>query len=364
MRLLSKLILGGCAMMTAGATHAAVTFDVLATSGGFGGGQNSILRFSGQTGALIGSFAGPAQGINDPRDIVVDSRPDAPRNRFFVNTGNAPPSPTPDNDQTFVLNGSGAVIGTAFDFSASGAGFVDPGGAVFGPNGNFFVGSRVQSTVLEFDSNTGEFVGQVFTPGAITGGIRGFVFGPDGSLFVGNGANLNTGQGGGGIVRVGTDGSISLLVGLQQDPELSPLDVILDPTGTRLIVSSQFPFSDGASAAATVRIFDLATGMLQAVLDPGLDDQGVPIFSVPRGLGIGPDGLLYASSTGNGRILRFNIETGEFIDIFAETPGLNGQALSFLITSIPEPDTWAMLIAGFAGTGLALRRRRRVQTAS
>lgn len=341
------------------AQAAPTTFDVIASSGLTGGGRGEVLRFSGATGEFLGSFVGPEDGINDPRDIVRDTSPGGDPATYFVNAGNFPPSPKPDNDRVVVVAKDGSVVRTAFDFSETGSGFVDPGGAVFGPNGNYFAGSRAQGTVLEFDPSTGNFVGSVFEPGVIDGGIRGFVFGNDGTLFIGNGANPFTGVGGGGLVAVLPDGTISTLVDADQDPALSPLDVILSPDGDQLVVSSQFPFGDGAAAAATIRTYDIETGELLTVLDPGLDDDGQPLFSAPRGLGFGPDGLLYASSTGNGRILRFDLGTAMFIDVFAEVDGLNGQALEFVDTEpVPLPGALALMALGTGLVGWRCRRQR------
>ncbi|MCQ8186155.1 hypothetical protein [Parvularcula maris] len=351
------LLASASSMFAFGAASAAVTFDVIASSGATGGGTNQILRFDGLTGDFLGVFSSPLDGVNDPRDIIVDSRPNGIPNTFFVNTGNFPPSPTPDNDNVFVLDADGNVLRTAVDFSETGSGFVDAGGGVFGPNGNLFVGSRAQNNVLEFDPETGAFIGPAFAEGLIDGGIRGFVFNDEGTLFVGNGANLSTGLGGGGIFAV-ENGVATQLV---DDPELSPLDVILDPTQEFLVVSSQFPFEDGNAAAATIRIFDVETGELVNVLDPGLGEDGEPLFASPRGLGFAPDGTLFASSTGTGSILRFDIGLGTFLGVFAEFEGLNGQALAFIDTTpdaseVPLPGAGLLMAAG--GGFLVLRRRK------
>lgn len=347
-----------CAAFTvtlAGAAHSAVTdFDVLVTSGGFNGGNNAVLRFSGSDGSFRGVFADQSTGgLNDPRDIVLDGPFGDPNSTVLVNSGNAPAAP--GNDRILRFDQAGNFIEELSDFSTTGAGFVDPGGAVFGPNGNFFVGSRAQGSVLEFDSTNGSFVGEVFDPTAA--GIdfpRGFVFGPSGDLFIGNGSNPSTGVGQDAILRIDPAGNATTLFDTSNLGAFSPLDVILSPDGSRLVVSSEFPFQGGAIPnAGSIVVIDIDNPTNFSVLNPGNDEFGDPILSAPRGLGFAPDGTLFASSTGNGRLLRFDIDSREFLGVFAEFDGLNGQALNFV--NVPAPGA-----ASIAGLGLiaAMRRRR------
>lgn len=62
-----------------------------------------------------------------------------------------------------------------------------------------------------------------------------------------------------------------------------------------------------------------------------------PAVIAPTGLEIGKDGAFYVTnfgaSAGNGQVLR--------------------------IAAVPEPGTWAMMIAGFGLVGAAMRRRQR-----
>jgi hypothetical protein len=43
---------------------------------------------------------------------------------------------------------------------------------------------------------------------------------------------------------------------------------------------------------------------------------------------------------------------------------VEGGQLFLLQSNVPEPATWAMLIAGFGAVGVAARRRRTVRTAA
>lgn len=73
-------------------------------------------------------------------------------------------------------------------------------------------------------------------------------------------------------------------------------------------------------------------------LAPALFGRGQqPGLIAPTGLEIGKDGAFYVTnfgaSAGNGQVLR--------------------------IAAVPEPGTWAMMIAGFGLVGAAMRRRQR-----
>ena len=185
-----------------------IDFDVVLTSGDFNGGTNQVIRIDGQTGEILEAFDAASapfingvDGItqlNDPRDIFLDGPYGALSTTVLVNTGFVPA--TDGNDFTLRFTQQGDFLDTFVDLSTSNF-FVNPGGAVFGTNGNIFVGSRSQGTVFEFDGATGEFVssdpiplGGFFDPAQIDF-PRGFVFAPDGRLFIGNGSNPVTGEG-------------------------------------------------------------------------------------------------------------------------------------------------------------------------
>ncbi|MGF1500862.1 MAG: spondin domain-containing protein [Paracoccaceae bacterium] len=349
-----------------------IDFDILVSSGGFNEGLNAVLRIDGQTGALLGTI--PTEGLpevdgmpgtpvlNDPRDVFLDGPFGALTTNVLVNTGFAPAMP--GNDFTLAFDQAGGFLGTFADLGEAGA-FVDPGGAVVGPGGDIFVGSRAEGTVFQFDGETGAFVP---SDGIPTGGFfdpaeidfpRGFVFGPDGDLFIGNGSNPTTGEGEDNIFRV--DAETRALEVFAAPEGFSPLDVILTPAGDALVVSSEFPFTGGALAAAApgqVFVFDLETGAA-TVLDPGTDGTGAPLLLAPRGLGFAPDGRLFASSTANGNLLTFDVESGAFLDVFTQIDGLNGQGFTFVLPEDFDPaaggiDTFSLAETGEAGAVASL----------
>lgn len=299
---------------------------------------NTALRIA-DDGSFLGTFVTDGTMLEDPRDII-----------FFVQGGSfAVNDPRQFASTGFPPGGSVLIVGgenrvAQYDFAGNflgnlvDFGFVEPvsgvqlnaGGMVVTPTGNVAVGARPPTNEpLEFDANTGAFIGGILPMSNQIEFIRGYVFSADGTtLFLGNGsARPPAGNGGGNVVII--DVATSAVTGTIDDAELSPLDVILTPAGT-ILTSSEFPFGD-ANATNTVREYDPVTGNLLRVCSapPGVG------FARPRGLGIGPDGLVYASSTGTDSILRFDISGTDcaFVDVFAEVAGLNGQGFAF----IPAP---------------------------
>ncbi|MEB3282458.1 MAG: hypothetical protein VKK42_26420 [Lyngbya sp.] len=284
-------------------------FDIVVTSAA-NNGNSAALRFDGLTGRFIGEFP-IGGGLTDPRDIVLEP-PD--QSTVLINSGD-------DNVLRFQAS-DGTFINSFIEFPN-----LNGGGAVFGPDENYYVGARSLGAILRFNGETGEFIDE-FIPSEAVDFPRGFVFGLDGNFYLGNGADPATGTGGGSINQY--DGLTGELINSNfvNDPELSPLDVINGLDGN-LYVSSEFPFGSD-EATGTVRVYDIDDGTLLNVLNAGVDERGEVLLAAPRGIGFGPDNHLYVSSTGTGSLVRFDGTTGEFIDVFIEFPNLNGQALNFV----------------------------------
>lgn len=322
-----------------------VQSDVVVTSAA-NNGNNQVLRFDGQTGTFLGQFT-VGGGVTDPRDILL-REPEG--DVVYVNSG--------DNRVLTYNSTTGAFLGTFASFPN-----LNPGGSVFGPDGNYYVGARSLSTIVRFNGQTGEFIDN-FIPQNLVAFPRGFTFGLDGNLFLGNGADPTTGSGGGTILKFNGQTGELLNPNFVNDSELSPLDLITSPDGD-IYVSSEYPFGT-TNSVGTVRRYDSQTGELLAVLDAGVDEQGRQRLSRPRGIGFGPDGNLYVSSTGTGSVVRFNGTTGAFIDVFAQYPNLNGQALTFVPsqarTAIDEPtNVVGLLVLAAFGVQAALKHKRSME---
>lgn len=112
---------------------------------------------------------------------------------------------------------------------------------------------------------------------------------------------------------------------------------------------------------------DAVTGLGPQYLDVGGDVDGTPAvfgkLTLRSSGGItvnGPSGLNY---TLNGPVLFGGpasdpVFTAKKGDLFNPTTGL--KAGTFAIAAVPEPTSWALMIAGFGAVGLAARRQRRL----
>ncbi len=346
-----------------------VAFDLIVSSGSAtpngitvpapvllpGDNPGNIFRFDGRTGVFEGFFAREFQrGLQDPRDLVLSGPAFGRRTTLLVNAAdfNSPTAVPGDGeidlDAVFRYDLRGRFLGRLVDFRRALDVPVSPGGGVFGPSldpgddpakQSYFVGSRALGDVIEIDPDSGRVLGSV--PGTETIDFpRGFVFTGDGTLFIGSGSNPATGAGDDAILKIDpVTADVEVFFSAASAGEsFSPLDVVLSPGGTSIIATSESPFSPGEVTPSRIFILPLDFRGPEdlIVLDPGDDADGAPLLVDPRGIGIGPDGLLYVSSAGNDTILRFDPFTGAFVDVFAWAPGLNGQALSFLPDQPPK----------------------------
>ena len=203
-------------------------------------GGNTVLRYNGQTGALVGQFVTAGSGgLSAPWGVVFGPDGISTSAAASTTTFSATTEQTGQFVNTFVTAGSGGL-----DF---------PVGLAFGPAINHLYvanGFAANSSVRRYDGPTGAFI-NAFVPGGIGGLLHpsGVVFGPDGNLYV-----------------------------VSRDSPGVPLQRLDRGLHRHLHVRG------------------------------GLND--------PVGVTFGPDGNLYVASRVTDNVLRFNGQTGAFLDDF------------------------------------------------
>jgi hypothetical protein len=217
-------------------------------------------------------------------------------------------------DRMLALDRSGRVVRDSGPMAD-----LDPGGAVFGPDGRFYVTARRRRTILGIPA-TLDGHAEPLLPEGIVPFPRGFGFGRDGSLYLASGIGPS-GEGDNMILAFDRD-SPARPRRLVTDPELSPLDLTVVPNGN-IVVASESPFG-APVAVVTIREYDPASGDLVRVFAPGRSVN----FRQPRGLRLGPDGRLYC--VGEAHAIGFDFSTGNFLGPVLQLPRLHGQALVLL----------------------------------
>lgn len=270
---------------------------VSSASGANGNGYGTVLSFE-LNGRALGAFSDDSR-VEDPRGLSFD--PTA--GLLFVNSGTG---------RVLALDANGRVVRETVPIPG-----LNPGGGTFGPDRRYYVGSRSLRTILGFSVDLAAPPACLLPPGIVPF-PRGFAFGVGGRLFLASGIGPN-GDGDESIETFAWGDTIRRRR-LVHDPELSPLDLLLGPSGT-ILVSSECPFGS-ANALTTVREYDPLEGRLLRVFSPGVR------FRKPRGLRVGRDGLLYC--VGEDEIVGFDLSSGKCVGSLLQWPRLNGQALEFL----------------------------------
>ncbi len=184
----------------------------------------------------------------------------------------------------------------AIDPAAIG-GLLSPRRIIFGPDENLYVCGAGSNCILRYEGSTGVFIDQFVAPGS--GGLAqpiGLTFGPDGNLYVAS-ANSNcvlrydgvTGEFADVFVRPGSGGLVR------------PSDLLFTPNGYLLVTGN----------TSDVKRYGARTGEF---IDNFVSSDSR--IDWPRGLAYGPDGNLYVASYKKPGILRYDGESGKFIDVF------------------------------------------------
>ena len=270
---------------------------VTSAAGANGNGYGGLLAFDSE-GRLLGLFSEDTR-IADPRGLAIDDS----AGLLFLNSG---------TNRILALDGNGNVVRDTGPIDG-----LNPGGGTFGPDRRYYAGSRSARTILAFASSLQTAGENVLAPGIVPF-PRGFGFGHDGRLFLASGIGPN-GEGDDTIIAAEPGGDM-LSPRFVQDPELSPLDLVIAPNGN-ILVSSERPF--GASdAITTVREYDPSDGQLIRVFSPS--DRAE--FRRPRGLRFAPDGNLYCVA--EHEVVGFDFSSGACLGAVVRFPRLNGQAVA------------------------------------
>ncbi len=189
-----------------------------------------------------------------------------------------------------------------------------------------YIGDVGDDTVKTFDAKTGDFLGDFVTSGS--GGLSG----PMGLIFKGGKlllANQNVDADNNGEVlrydRGTGDFADALVAADAPNAPYAPRGILRAPFGNQLYVGDVGTQGDDCSNEGRIARYRLSNGKFLG----DFDRDGFDAEFHPRGLVIGPDGLLYVSAIGcpippdplfdplAGYVLRFDPRTGKFVDVFA-----------------------------------------------
>jgi hypothetical protein len=259
-------------------------------------GYGTVLSFD-LDGQLQGPFSTDDR-ISDPRGFCLDPTSEL----VYLNSG---------PDRILALDDKGVVTLDSGRMNG-----LDPGGAVFAPDGRYCVTVRRRGTILAISPNL-DGPGAPLLPDGSVPFPRGFGFDPDGTVYLSSGIGP-TGEGDNTIAVFSQNGTV-IEPRLVDDPEFSPLDLTIAPNGN-LLVNSEWPFGD-PKAKVTTREYEPSSGTLVRVFSVP-DSIG---FARPRGLRLTANGRLY--SVGKDHVIAFDFASGHFLGVVAQLTGLYGQAV-------------------------------------
>ncbi|HTU86519.1 MAG TPA: hypothetical protein VMF57_13145 [Solirubrobacteraceae bacterium] len=274
---------------------------MLVTSAGAanGGGRDALLAFD-SAGQAMGAFSTDPR-IVDPRGMSL--HPSCAL--IYLNSG---------DDRVLALDRGGVVVRDSGRKPG-----LNPGGAVFGPDGRYYLTQRSRRTILSMPAAL-DGSDEPALPDSVVPFPRGFAFASDSRLFLASGIGPS-GEGDNAVLAFDRDRTLPAQR-LVSDPDLSPLDLTLAPNG-HIVVASEFPFG-APDAVSSIREYEPSAGRLVRVLEP----EPSLGFRRPRGLRFGTDGRLYC--VGRDHVVSFDFATGQSLGAAVELSRLNGQALVLL----------------------------------
>ena len=218
-----------------------------------------------------------------------------------------------DNDEILRYDDDGNFLDVVVETGTSP--LDGPTALEIGPNGDLFVVSDNNDSIFRYSYPSGQFLGSFTFGGSLTD-IGDIQFGPDGNLWVSNDRDIlrfdsSTGAFL-GIIVFFNGGSLADIPKLKFEPVTGDLFVILDD-------------GFGTDGGDIFRLrFDLDEGVFEETIYQILLPFSSRSFAL--GSGLGPQGDLFASTTtDSGRIERFDIATGNFLQTFSFNDAESGR---------------------------------------
>ena len=221
-------------------------------------------------------------------------------------------APAWDLDRIYRFDGqTGELVGT-FISPDNGGQLVQPSSITFGPDGQAYVTSQGTHSIQKYDGNTGEFLG-TFATSQLNMPYE-LEFGPDGNLYV---AEYY-----GGVLRFdGANGTFLEQVAGGQ----GTISFAFGPNGHIYV-----PYRGGLNSAISEYV--ATSGQLVSLfVDPGSGG-----LNDPYDIEFGVDGHLYAANTGDGRVLKYDGQTGAFLGELESSAEL--RTVSALLAQPGDPE--------------------------
>jgi sugar lactone lactonase YvrE len=261
--------------------------------------DDRVLRYDEATGAFIGEFVSSGSGmLRTPTSLLL------------AHDGNLYVSSNSTNSVVRYDGTTGAPLpapGQPGAVFASGGGLQGPTGLILGHDGNLYVDSQNNDSLMRYDGATGAPLpaaaqsGAVFVPsgGGGLGVPTGLVFGPDGNLYVSS-ATISVmrydGATGAPLPAPGQSGAV-----FASEPFSRGL--VFGPDGYLYVAD--------VADNSVVRINGATGEVIDTFVSPGRGG-----LNNPTGLLFGPDNNLYVCSANTNSVLRYDGTTGAFIDAF------------------------------------------------
>lgn len=285
--------------------------------------DNSVLRFSGTTGAFIDSFVLPGVGgLSLPQGLTFDSA-----GSLYVASFNS--------DSVLKYNGATGAFLTTFVLP-DGKLLDGPTAVKFGPDGNLYVASYVTDQIIKYQGADGKLIGPFVARAMVdpndptklirlNGGLDGpiaMAFGPGGDLFVASDAQFtsrvpgfpdfqndfiaNESSQDNRVLRFksGTGAFVGEFVGRGNGELSGPAGIAFGADGNLYVASRN---------NNQVLRYNGTTGAFAKRLDIPVDPAGVAFGPDANGDGVQE---LYVAGANTDSIVRYDGDTGEYIDTF------------------------------------------------